>query len=83
MRAGNGAAPAAPTAAHCARRARALLSQVPRSAQPWVATLLRMVSEQRDTDTDTDTEGRETVTVGKESRHFAWSGREGCSRCSL
>ncbi|WP_327591663.1 IS256 family transposase [Streptomyces chartreusis] len=31
--------------------ARALLSQVPKSAQPWVATLLRTVFEQPDTDT--------------------------------
>ncbi|GAA2924357.1 hypothetical protein GCM10010478_26030 [Streptomyces erythrogriseus] len=30
--------------------ARALLSQVPKSAQPWVATLLRTVFEQPDTD---------------------------------
>lgn len=30
--------------------ARALLSQVPKSAQPWVATLLRTGFEQPDTD---------------------------------
>jgi len=30
--------------------ARALLTQVPKSAQPWVATLLRTVFEQPDTD---------------------------------
>lgn len=30
--------------------ARSLLSQVPKSAQPWVATLLRTIFEQPDTD---------------------------------